>query len=245
MGAALWPSASRNVDESALVTSVMGETIHIIDDDDSFRSAIARLLSLRGYEVAEYASADEFLGRLDEGLGAGCILLDVRLPGLSGPGLQERLAQLGSCFPIIFLTGYGDIPTTVKAIKAGAEDVLTKPVSEQDLLAGIRNALDSFEADRTRRERLERSRALLDELTPREREVFDYVVRGKLNKQTAHELGITERTIKAHRQRIFEKLGARTVADLVSFAERLGVVADTPRNGTTHSNGSGTPPRSQ
>ena len=228
-----------------MVTSVMGETIHIIDDDDRFRGAIARLLSLRGYDVAQYGSADEFLARLGQGLGAGCILLDIRLPGLSGTGLQERLAQLGALFPIIFLTGYGDVPTTVKAIKAGAEDVLTKPVSEQDLLAGIRNALASFEADRTRQERLRRSRALLDALTPREREVFDFVVRGKMNKQAAHELGITERTIKAHRQRIFEKLGTKTVADLVSFAERLGVVAEPPLVESARPNGPMSPSKSR
>ena len=204
----------------------MGAMIHIIDDDARFRAAIARLLSLRGYDVVQYVSADDFLGQFRRGQCGGCILLDIRLPGLSGTALQERLVALGSHVPIIFLTGYGDVPTTVKAMKAGAEDVLTKPVSEEALISCIQGAIARFEVDRARHEWLDHARALLETLTPREREVFDFVVRGKMNKQTAHELGITERTIKAHRHRIFEKLGARTVAELVSFAERLGVVTE-------------------
>jgi FixJ family two-component response regulator len=199
------------------------DLICIVDDDTSFRTAIARLLQLRGYDVAGYESADHFLKALQEGVEPACILLDMKLPGLSGPGLQEHLSQLGSSFPIIFVTGHGDVPTAVKAIKGGAEDVLTKPVSEQALTSGIKQALANFTAERTKREWLKGARSMLESLTPREREVFEYVVRGKMNKQTAHELGITERTIKAHRQRIFEKFGARTVADLVSLAERLGI----------------------
>lgn len=204
----------------------LGELICIVDDDTSFRAAIARLLRLRGYDVEGYDAADQFLHALHGGTEPDCILLDMKLPGLSGPELQEHLSQLGSCFPIIFLTGYGDVPTAVKAIKAGAEDVLTKPVSEQALVDGIKRALGSFKADRAKREWLKEARLLLNKLTPREREVFEYVVRGKMNKQAAHELGITERTIKAHRHRIFEKFGARTVADLVSLAERLGVLTE-------------------
>lgn len=203
--------------------------IHIVDDDAPFRTAIARLLRLRGYDIAEYGSADQFLQQVSAGVGSGCLLLDINLPGLSGTGLQERLAELGSSFPIVFLTGYGDVPTAVKAIKAGAEDVLTKPVTEQSLLSSIRSALAKFEADRAKQEWLRHANGLLAKLTHREREVYDHVVRGKMNKQTAHELGITERTIKAHRQRIFEKLGARTVADLVSFAERIRGFAEVPR----------------
>jgi FixJ family two-component response regulator len=183
-------------------------------------------LRLRGFDIAEFGSADHFLTDLKEGLEPTCILLDVKLPGLSGPQLQEQLSQSGTAFPIIFLTGYGDIPTAVKAIKSGAEDVLTKPVSEQALMAGIRRACTSFKVQKARVTWLREARSLLHTLTPREREVFERVVRGKMNKQTAHELGITERTIKAHRQRIFEKLGAKTVADLVSLAERLGILAE-------------------
>jgi FixJ family two-component response regulator len=206
----------------------MTDIVYVIDDDASFRMAIARLLRLRGYAVAEYESADHFLERAREGLDPGCILLDLKLPGLSGTGLQEHLSQLGSSFPIIFLTGYGDVPTTVRAIKAGAEDFLTKPVCQKALVESLERAFAGFEADRAKLRWLKGARSHLDTLTPREREVFEFVVRGKMNKQTARELGITERTIKAHRQRIFEKLGARTVADLVSFAERLGILLDQP-----------------
>ena len=202
--------------------------IHIVDDDASFRTAIGRLLRVHGYAVAEYQSADHFLQKVQAAAEGGCILLDVRLPGLSGPDLQARLAELGSPLPIVFLTGYGDVPTTVRTIKAGAEDFLTKPVSRPALLDSVERAFARYETERAQQEWLKGARTLLDRLTPREREVFDHVVRGKLNKQTAHALGITVRTIKAHRHRIFEKLGARTIADLVSLAERLGVLLDPP-----------------
>ncbi|RUM95766.1 response regulator transcription factor [Pseudaminobacter arsenicus] len=202
----------------------MRQLIHIVDDDPSFRAAIGRLLRASDYEIAEYPSADSFLEQVRTGIGTGCILLDVSLPGLSGPDLQARLAELGSSLPIVFLTGHGDVPTIVRAIKAGADDFLTKPVSGSALVDSIERAFQRYYADQTQREWLSDARSLFDKLTPREREVFDHVVRGKLNKQTAHALGITERTIKAHRQHIFDKLGARTVAELVSLAERLGVL---------------------
>ena len=206
----------------------MSGLIYIIDDDMPFRTAIARLLQLRGYSVVQYESADLFLEQARGGFEPGCILLDVRLPGLTGPALQEHLSQLGSAFPIIFLTGHGDVPTTVRAIKAGAEDFLTKPVSEQDLVNSIERAFATYQAEHAKADRLKSARARLETLSPREREVFEHVARGKTNKQIARELGITERTIKAHRVRIFWKLGARTVADLVTFAERLGILADQP-----------------
>jgi RNA polymerase sigma factor (sigma-70 family) len=203
----------------------MTALICIIDDDDSFRTAIARLLQLRGYDVTQFATADDFLVEVRKGIEPDCVLLDISLPGLSGPALQERLVELGCSFPIIFVTGFGDVPTTVRAIKAGAEDVLTKPVSEQALMDGIKSALAHLHRDRSNREWRRGAHALLETLTPREREVFECVVRGKSNKQAGRELGITERTIKAHRQRIFEKLHARTVADLVSLAERLDLLS--------------------
>jgi RNA polymerase sigma factor (sigma-70 family) len=199
----------------------MPEQICIVDDDISFRTAIARLLCLRGYQVEQFGSANAFLDNLRGGADPACMLLDVRLPDLSGPALQEQLADLGSSFPIIFLTGFGDVPTTVRAIKAGAEDVLTKPVSEQVLVDSIQRAIANSQRQRPRREWSKRARELLDTLTPREREVFDRVVLGKSNKHVARDLGITERTVKAHRHRVFEKLHARTLADLVSLAERL------------------------
>jgi RNA polymerase sigma factor (sigma-70 family) len=211
------------------------QTVHIVDDDTPFRAATARLLRLRGYTVEEYASAENFLERVRPGDGAGCVLLDVSLPGLSGPDLQQRLTTLGSLFPIVFVTGHGDVPMAVRAMRAGAEDVLTKPVSQLALVDSIERAFAHYETEHTRQEWLNQAHARLDKLTPREREVFEFVVRGKTNKQTAHALGITERTIKAHRQRIFDKLDARTLADLVSLAERLGVLADTSATDGSHS----------
>ena len=174
------------------------------------------MLRLHGYEIAEYDSADQFLAQVRAGAEVGCILLDVSLPGLSGPDLQGRLVEIGSPFPIVFLTGHGDIPTTVKAIKSGAEDFLTKPVSGQALLESIGRAIARHDAERKHQQWMRDAHARLETLTPRERQVFDFIVRGRINKQTAHALGITERTIKAHRHRIFEKLGTRSIADLVS-----------------------------
>ena len=216
----------------------MRQLIHIVDDDAAFRPAIGRLLRAHGYETAEYPSADTFLEQVRAGIRAGCILLDVSLPGLSGPDLQTRLAELGSPFPIIFLTGHGDIPTTVQAIKAGAEDFLTKPVQGSALVASIERAFQRSDADKPQREWLTTARSLLDTLTPREREVFDHVVRGRQNKQTAHALGITERTVKAHRQNIFDKLRAGSVAELVSLAERLGVLVHEEATEVSHGGGS-------
>lgn len=204
----------------------MTQLVHIVDDDASFRKATGRLLRAHGYDIAEHESAEQFLERVRAGAEIGCILLDVSMPGLSGPDLQNRLLEAGSPFPIVFLTGHGDIPTTVRAIKSGAEDFLTKPVQGQDLLASIGRAMARHQVERKHQQWLKDARASLESLTPREREVFNFVVRGKLNKETAHALGITERTIKAHRQRVIAKLGARSVADLVAMAERLGVLQD-------------------
>ena len=203
----------------------MSDLVYIVDDDSHFRAAVGRLLKLRGYEVTEYESADDFLERVSEAAKPGCVLLDIKMPGLSGPELQRQLSEIGSSLPIIFLTGYADVPATVRAIKRGAYDFLTKPVSEQALIESIKGAFARLEAERPKNEWMNSARSRLDTLTPREREVFEYVVRGVMNKETAHKLGITERTIKAHRQRLFEKLGAKTVAELVSIAERLGLLS--------------------
>ena len=201
--------------------------VHIVDDDCSFRRVTARLLRLHGYEIAEYHSADQFLAQVRAGAEVGCILLDVSLPGLSGPALQSRLVEIGSPFPIVFLTGHGDIPMSVKAIKSGAEDFLTKPVPSQVLIDSIRRAIARHDTERKHQQWLRNTHALLETLTPRERQVFEFIVRGRMNKQTAHALGITARTIKAHRHRIFEKLGTRSIADLVSVAERVGILSET------------------
>ena len=199
----------------------MAAVIHVVDDDLSFRTAIGRLLRASGYEVEEYESALHLLDRLPTGVRSGCILLDLRLPGLSGLELQNRLAELGSTFPVVFLTGHGDIPTSVQAVKTGAEDFLTKPVLKENLLDAIERAIARHQTTRQQRERTDALRGLIATLTPREKQVFERVVRGKMNKQIAHELGISVRTIKAHRHKVMEKVGASSMIELVSIAERI------------------------
>jgi FixJ family two-component response regulator len=198
--------------------------VHVVDDDASFRTAVARLLGASGYSVALYGSASELLEKLPNGA-PGCILLDVKMSGLDGPQLQDRLGELGHKLPIVFLTGHGDVPTSVRAIKAGAEDFLTKPVPKKELLAAIERALKHYEEIRNHDSRIAALRSLVSRLTPREKEVFALVVRGKLNKQIAHELDIAERTIKAHRQQVMEKCEVQTLAELVLIAERLGILS--------------------
>jgi RNA polymerase sigma factor (sigma-70 family) len=199
-------------------------TVHIVDDDASFRAAIERRLKKAGYAVATYPSSQNLLDRLPDHGDPGCILLDVRIPDLSGPDLQDRLSKLGSTLPIVFLSGYADVATTVRTIKAGAENFLTKPVSSEQLLRAIEQAMASHEASRGQKQKLGALRELLGTLTPRERQVFERVVHGKINKQIAQQLGATERTIKAHRQRVMEKMKVGTLAELVSIAERLGIL---------------------
>jgi FixJ family two-component response regulator len=194
--------------------------IHIVDDDESMRRAVGRLLQAVGYEVRTYASAGEFLiARTHEA--DGCILLDIRMPGPSGFDLQEALARAGESLPIIFLTAHGDIPLTVRAIKAGASDFLTKPVQRDALLGAVSSALARHAESQAAREKLRHWRACLDRLTEREREVFDRVVSGKLNKQIAGDLGKAERTVKAHRAQIMEKMQVTSVAELVHIADAL------------------------
>jgi FixJ family two-component response regulator len=198
--------------------------IHIVDDDASFRTAISRLLKVSGYEVAEYESATHFLRALGNAK-PGCILLDVKMPALGGLQLQDELAKLSHSWPIIFMTGHGDIPTSVRAIKAGAEDFLSKPVSRETLLGAIEQALGRYAEKRQSQDQLISLRSLVATLTPRETEVFALMVRGKLNKQIAHVLGTSERTVKAHRHMVMNKLRVRSFAEAVSIAERLGLLA--------------------
>jgi len=200
---------------------MLAHHIHIVDDDAAFRAAVARLLEGSGYRVVLYKSAQHLLEDLPNDMNFGCILLDVRMPGLNGLDLQARLMERGSTLPIIFLTGHGDIPMSVRAIKAGAEDFLSKPVSKKALLEAIRRALAQNDSARERNTRLRSLRALVKALTPRQREVFALVVAGKLNKQIAHELGTSERTIKAHRQEVMRKLKVRSLVEAVSIAEQL------------------------
>jgi len=199
--------------------------VHIIDDDAFFLTAIARRLKQACYAVATYASAQHLLDKLPSETVPSCILLDVRMPGLDGPALQSRLSELGSTLPIIFLTGHPDIPITVRTIKAGAVDFLTKPVSSNELLRAVERAIAHHEETRDLKSKLDLVRAHMAALTPRERQVFDLVVRGRMNKQIAYELGTTERTIKAHRKMVMEKMQVQSVAQLVSLALQVGAPA--------------------
>lgn len=203
--------------------TVPGPVLHVIDDDASFRTAIGRLLRASGYEVVLYRSGDEFL-ESPHNKEQGCILLDIRMSGLTGLELQDRLRKMDSILPIVFLTGHGDVPTSVRAIKAGAEDLLQKPVEKKVLLEAVERALARYRERRAEHDRLDAMRGLIAALTPREFEVFALVVRGKLNKQIAYDLGTSERTIKAHRQSIMQKLQVQSVAEAVSIAERLGML---------------------
>ena len=206
--------------------------VHVIDDDASFRTAIERRLKLAGYDVETYSSAQQLLDHLPGVERPGCILLDVQMPGLSGLDLQSRLIERGSILPIIFVTGYADTPATVRAIKAGAEDFLTKPASSGQLIDAIERAMTRYESARRQRNELNSFRGLVATLTPRERQVFNLIVRGRINKQIAHELGTTERTVKAHRHQVMEKMQVHSLAELVSNAERLGML-DPSRDSST------------
>jgi len=197
-------------------------TIHVVDDDDSFRRAVSRLLEAAGFTVAAHASAAEFL-LAGPGEEPGCVLLDVEMPGLGGLDLQAALAKRGMPLPIVFVTAHGDIPMAVQAVKTGAVDFLTKPVKQEALLQAVRAALARDLEQRGARERSLNYQADFDSLTPREREVFERVTSGKLNKQIAAELGTTERTIKAHRANIMEKMRVVSLAELVHIAAELRV----------------------
>ena len=184
--------------------------IHIVDDDASFRTAVGDLLSASGYRVSLYESAQEFLKTptTDE---PACVLLDVQMAGLSGPQLQDHLAEVGQKLPIVFITGYGDIPTSVQTIKAGAEDFLTKPAPKEKLLEAINRALVRYRKLQEESDRIAALRSSLARLTPREHDVFMLLVRGKPHKQIAYELGTSERTVKLHRHNIVEKLGSPVI----------------------------------
>lgn len=194
--------------------------IHVVDDDDSVRKALSRLLQAAGYEAQGYANAGEFLLALPIST-PGCIIMDVRMPGPSGLELQTALNRQGNILPIIFLTGHGDIPMSVQAMKAGAVDFLTKPVQSQTLLAAVSNALEIQGRASQQQERMDYLRNCYQSLTDREREIFRLVVQGKLNKQIGVQLGIAERTVKAHRAQVMNKMEVSSLADLVRVAGEL------------------------
>lgn len=214
--------------------------IHIVDDDASFRSAIGELLSACGYEVSLHETAAELLD-CPLSRGAACILLDLQMIGLNGLQLQDRLSELGCRLPIVFVSAYGDIPTIVQTIKAGAEDFLTKPVTKERLLKTIERALARYGATQAQEDRISLIRSLFAQLTPRERQVFDLLVRGKPHKQISYDLGISERTVKLHRHQLVEKLKVRSLAELAVIAERLGLL---PEHGSNLSHNGGQAPRS-
>src|SRR5437588_11584337 len=197
-------------------------TVFIVDDYAPVRRSISRLLHAAGFAVAAFASADEFLAQFDPQI-MGCLVLDVAMPALDGLELQHILAEAGSLLPIIFLTGHGDIPKSVRAMKHGASDFLTKPVNDEDLLAAIRVAIEKDRGLRRGQTNLSEIRARLATLTPREREVLEHVVTGKLNKQIAGDLGTVEQTVKVHRARVMDKLKVQSVAELVRLTERCGI----------------------
>lgn len=202
--------------------------IHLVDDDASFRTAIARVLQLAGYRVQEYASAGAFLIDASALGGPGCILLDLRMPGPSGLELHEALAKLDGTLPVIFVSAHGDLQSSVRAMKAGAVDFLTKPVDRDTLLEAIGRAIARDAKFRTQRERRQELDTRYATLLPREREVFAYVVAGKLNKQIAEALGIAERTVKAHRAQVMAKMRAASVAELVLLAAQIRSDRDAP-----------------
>jgi len=212
-------------------------TIHVVDDDESFRTSISRLLRAHGFAVRNYASASAFLFAGIEA-GPACILLDVRLPGPSGLNLQNALAAWPDPPPLVVISGSSDMRMSVQAMKAGAVDFLTKPVDRATLLKALESALARGERDRIAREQVRKWRVCFQTLTKREQEVFERVVAGKMNKQIASDLGAAERTIKAHREQVMNKMHAGSIADLVHIATQL-------QTGSQHSTAQFDPPESR
>ena len=203
----------------------MSETdglVFIVDDDASMRESLKNLIRSVGLRVEAFTSAQEFLRSKRPDV-PGCLVLDVRLKGLSGLDLQKRIAEADMEIPIIFISGHGDIPMTVQAMKAGAVEFLTKPLRDQDLLDAIQHALERDRKTREQREETQKLRRRFESLTQREREVMGLVVTGLLNKQIAAELGTSETTIKIHRHQVMEKMAASSVAELVRMSDRLGI----------------------
>ena len=196
-------------------------TVFLVDDDESFLTSVARLFRASGVLVKPFSSAADFLAQRPPEA-AGCVVADLQMPGMSGIELQEALAKSKNPLPIVFLTGQGDIPTSVKAMRHGAEDFLTKRAPKEDLLAAVKRALDRDARDRDERKRRHELRARFDQLTPREQEVLGHVLRGQLNKQIAADLSIDERSVKRHRTSLMRKLEVQSVAELTQLAVEAG-----------------------
>ena len=197
-------------------------TVFVVDDYAPLRRSISRLLNAAGFVVVAFGSAEEFLAQYDPQT-SGCLVLDLGMPTLDGLELQRILTKAGSLLPIIFLTGAGDIPSSVRAMKEGASDFLTKPVNDEELLAAVGVAIEKNRALHREQAELSEIRARVTTLTPREREVLEYVVAGKLNKQIPSELGTVEQTVKVHRAHVMQKMKAHSVAELVRLTERCGI----------------------
>jgi two-component system response regulator FixJ len=202
--------------------TALSPTVFIIDDDASVRTSLARLLRSAGFDVETFASADLFLER-EHYDGVGCIVLDVRMPGISGIDLQDELSKADYSMPIVFITGHGNIPMGVQAIKKGAVDFLAKPFDDEELLQAVREAIEKDKKARAEYSEVLDIQGRIELLTAREREILRYVITGMLNKQIAYKLGIAEKTVKVHRGRIMEKLSVGSVADLVRLAEKAGI----------------------
>jgi FixJ family two-component response regulator len=197
------------------------QVVYLVDDDDSFRKAVTRVLDAAGFQVRSYRSAGDFALANRNTRPRGCLLLDVRLPGPSGLELQEVLAREEQTLPVIFLTGYADVPSSVRAMKRGAVDFLTKPAKRDDLLRAVRAALARAAQLQDSQQHQVELKNRFEKLTTRQRQVFQFVVAGKLNKQIAAELGMAERTVKAHRAQLMKKMEATSVAELVHLANEL------------------------
>jgi len=204
------------------------QTVFVVDDDDSVRKSLVRLLKSMGYPARPYASAREFLDDWRQDPAPGCLVLDVQLPGLNGLELQEQLGGSAFPIPIVFITGHGDIPMSVRAMKAGAVDFLAKPFQDEDLLRAVQEAIACDQERQANDAEREVVTGLFAMLTPREREVMALVVRGLPNKRIATALGTSEKTIKVHRGRVMEKMKVQSVADLVRAAQKLGTGPEPP-----------------
>jgi FixJ family two-component response regulator len=204
------------------MTAGAESVVFVVDDYAPGRRSITRLLHAAGFVVAAFASAQDFLAQYDPAA-SGCLVLDLAMPAISGLELQSILADKGSLLPIIFLTAHGDVPKSVQAMKHGASDFLTKPVNDEDLLAAVRAAIEKDRGLRKEQVELSDIRTRLATLTPREREVLEYVIAGKLNKEIAGDLGTVEQTIKIHRAHVMQKMKVRNVAELVRLTQRCGI----------------------
>ncbi len=204
-------------------------TVHVVDDDESVRSALSRLFRASGHSVQTFESAQAYLAEASPEE-PGCVVLDIRMPGMDGLTLQEHMSKLGFKAPIVFVSGHGNIPASVRAMKRGAVDFLEKPFEEDDLLGAVDRAIALDTELRQRRNSNARFRRGLENLTSREYEVMTYVIAGRLNKVIARELGVSEKTVKVHRGRVMKKMEARSLAELVRMAERAGVLAAKPHD---------------